>query len=308
MRLRWLAGLLCFVAALPAGVPAAQAPAARKSFLWKVQKGAAVLYLAGSVHALDQSVYPLSPAFQRAFESSGALVEEIDLADSSSLAAAPLLLGKGMFQDGRTFDQVVSKDTATLVAERLKGTPLSMELIRPMKPWMVDMMLTALDVQQAGLDVSFGLDKYFFERATETGKDIIPLETAESQVDRLDQMPLAVQEQMLRSSLNGLASTQAAALTEIVTQWKKRRRRVARADAALRIRRLPRRVPVAGRRAQSQLDAAARGVPRPKCSLLCRRGRRPPGRSRRPDSGNAAKGLPRRAAVMHGSGTKVPYL
>ncbi len=109
MHMRWLAGLLCFVAALPAGVPAAQAPAAPKSFLWRVQNGAGVLYLAGSVHALDQSVYPLSPAFQRAFEASGALVEEIDLADSTALAAAPMLLAKGIFQDGRTFDQVVSK-------------------------------------------------------------------------------------------------------------------------------------------------------------------------------------------------------
>src|SRR6185436_17072212 len=48
-RLRWIAALSCLVAAVPAGTAAAQAAASGKSFLWKVQNGAAVLYLAGSV-------------------------------------------------------------------------------------------------------------------------------------------------------------------------------------------------------------------------------------------------------------------
>src|SRR5689334_15061928 len=197
-HLRWLVGLLLFVTALPA---AAQTGAAAKSFLWKIQSGSGTLYLAGSVHALDQSVYPLSPAFQRAFDASTALVEEIDLDQGTSLATAPALLAKGMFHDGRTFDQVVSKQTIALVTERLKGTALPVDLIRTMKPWMVDMMLTALDVQKAGLDIEFGLDKHFFDRASAAGKQLIALETAESQVDRMDRMPLDVQEQMLLASL-----------------------------------------------------------------------------------------------------------
>jgi uncharacterized protein len=185
----FVAALLCFVAAAPGGAPAAQAPATGKSFLWKVQRGAGVLYLAGSVHALDKSVYPLNPAFQRAFDASGALVEEIDLAEASTLAAAPLLLGKGMLPAGQTLQSVVSKDTYALVAGRLKNSPLPIDLLNTMKPWMVDMMLTALEVGQAGLDVGLGLDKHFYDRASTAGKEIIPLETAESQVDRMDRMP-----------------------------------------------------------------------------------------------------------------------
>jgi uncharacterized protein YbaP (TraB family) len=188
--------------------------------LWKVQSGAAVLYLAGSVHALDQSVYPLSPAFQRAFDAAGALVEEIDLGDVASLAAAPMLLGKGMFQDGQTLDRVVSRETLALLTERLKGTPMGMDLIASMKPWMVDMILTALEVQQSGLDVNLGLDKYFFDRASAAGKETIPLETAESQVDRMDRMPIAVQEQMLLGTLRGLEPGRDA-LSSLVATWKR---------------------------------------------------------------------------------------
>jgi uncharacterized protein len=52
------------------------------------------------------------------------------------------------------------------------------------------------------------------------GKEVIALETAESQIDRMDRMPMAVQEQMLRSTLRGLGST-TAALGSIVAAWKR---------------------------------------------------------------------------------------
>src|SRR5688572_6344552 len=92
-----------------------------KTFLWKVQSGSKVLYLAGSVHALSADVYPLNPAFERAFQASDMLVEEIDLAQTDLLTLGPVLLAKGMYQDGRTFDKVVSSETLALVTTKLQG-------------------------------------------------------------------------------------------------------------------------------------------------------------------------------------------
>ena len=190
-----------------------------KSFLWKVESGSKVLYLAGSVHALRADVYPLNPAFERAFQASDTLVEEIDLAQADLLTLGPVMLSKGMYQDGRTFEAVVSKETLALVAKRLTP-PLGLELIRTMKPWMVMMMLSAMEVQQAGLDTSLGLDKYFFDKATSSRKAIVGLETAESQIDRFDKMPEALQEQMLRGTLEDL-DTQGKELAEIVSSWQR---------------------------------------------------------------------------------------
>src|SRR5438132_7023175 len=131
-----------------------------RSFLWKVQSGANVMYLAGSVHALTADAYPLNPAYQRAFDASGALVEEIDLAEADPLSGGLGLLAKGMYQDGRTFDRVVSKQTLALVQDKLKTTLLTLDTIQPMKPWMVMLMLEALGSQSAGLDPELGLDKH----------------------------------------------------------------------------------------------------------------------------------------------------
>ena len=191
-----------------------------KSFLWKVQSGPRVLYLAGSVHALSAGVYPLNPAFERAFVASDTLVEEINLEQSSILSLAPMLLSRAMYQDGRTFDKVVSKETADQVAAFLKGMPMGIELIRPMKPWMVMMMLQAMQAQQAGLNASLGLDQYFFDKATMAGKTVIGLETAEAQIDAFDKMSEAVQEQLLRSTLEEL-NVKGSELSTVVAAWQR---------------------------------------------------------------------------------------
>jgi hypothetical protein len=203
-----------------AAAAAAQAPgAATRSFLWKVQSGQGVLYLAGSVHALTAEVYPLPAVYQRAFDASGTLVEEIDLGDTGMLAAAPMMMAKGVYQDGRTFEKAVSKETAALVAARLNGT-IPAELLSPMKPWMVTLMLTAMQVQQAGLDTNLGLDKHFYDKAVAARKNVSGLETAESQIDRFDKMPEALQEQMLLSTLSDL-DTQNGELKALLSAWQR---------------------------------------------------------------------------------------
>ena len=189
-----------------------------RSFLWKVQSGGSVMYLAGSVHALTADAYPLNPAYQRAFDASSALVEEIDLAEADPLSGGLGLLAKGIYQDGRTFSSAVSRQTVTLVQEKLKNTPLALDLIQPMKPWMVMLMIEALGSQDAGLDPELGLDKHFYNLATDGRKQVIGLETAESQIDRFDKMPEAMQEQMLRSELAEM-DTEKSSLRSILTAW-----------------------------------------------------------------------------------------
>jgi uncharacterized protein YbaP (TraB family) len=189
-----------------------------RSFLWRVQSGSNVMYLAGSVHALTPDAYPLNPAYERAFTASSALVEEIDLAEADPLSGGLGLLAKGMYQDGRTLDRTVSRETLALVQDKLKGTPLTLDAIQLMKPWMVMLMLEALGSQSAGLDPELGLDKHFYNLATNGGKQVIGLETAESQIDRFDKMPESMQEQMLKSELAEM-DTEKTSLRSLLTAW-----------------------------------------------------------------------------------------
>ena len=216
IRHRLLRAALALLSALAVTTAAS---AQTKSFLWTVQSGSKVLYLAGSVHALPADVYPLNPAFERAFQASDMLVEEIDFTQADLLTLGPVLASKGMYQNGRTFDQAVSKQTLALVSTRLEG-PLSIELIKSMKPWMVMLMLSAMQAERAGLDTNLGLDKYFFDKATAARKTVVGLETAVSQIDRFDQMPEPLQEQLLLSTLEDLAA-ESKELTGIVRSWQR---------------------------------------------------------------------------------------
>jgi uncharacterized protein YbaP (TraB family) len=219
-RIRRLAGIVLCVTAVTAATIASAQTTGGRSFLWKVHSGSKVLYLAGSVHALSADVYPLSPAFEQAFAASGTLVEEIDLGEADMLTAAPAILAKGMFLDGRRFDSVVSKETAALVNARLKDSGLPVEIFQSMKPWMVMLTMAALDAQKAGLDPTLGLDKHFYDRAKAAGKTVVGLETAESQIERLDSMSSELQEQLLRSSLSE-AETTRNSLKAIVAAWRR---------------------------------------------------------------------------------------
>jgi len=216
---RLLIVTLC-TSALVCTTTAAQAPGSGKHFLWTVRSGGNVLYLAGSVHALGKDVYPLPAVFEKAYEASGTLVEEINLGEAESLSAAPMLLAKGMYGDGRTFESAVSKETAALVNEKFKQTGLPVEMFRAMKPWMVMLMLTALEAQKIGLDAALGLDKYFYDKANAAKKPIVGLETAEFQIDRFDQMSDKLQEQMLLSTLNEF-DAQGLELKGMISAWQR---------------------------------------------------------------------------------------
>jgi uncharacterized protein YbaP (TraB family) len=77
-----------------------------------------------------------------------------------------------------------------------------------------------MQVERAGLDTALGLDKYFFDKATAARKAIVGLETAESQIDRFDQMPEPLQEQLLLSTLEDL-DAESRELTSIVASWQR---------------------------------------------------------------------------------------
>jgi uncharacterized protein YbaP (TraB family) len=147
-------------------------------------------------------------------------VEEIDLGEVDPLNGGAVMLARGMFDDGRTFDRAVSKETLNLVSARLNNMGVPAATISLMKPWMVALMLMAADVQKAGFDPGLGLDKYFYDKATAAGKPVKGLETVEAQVDRLDHMPLALQEQLLRSTIHDI-DTGERELKVLVEAWRR---------------------------------------------------------------------------------------
>jgi uncharacterized protein YbaP (TraB family) len=188
-------GLACAVAA---AAPAAQSP--QKHFLWNVRApDAPTTYLMGSLHVLTADYYPLPAVVEKAFAQSTVLIEEVDMDELTNPATLMPLLGKAVYTDGRTLDKVISPELYKAVLVRAEKAGLPVVAIQRMKPWMAAVSLTAPAIKAAGFDANQGVDKYFFDKAKAAGVERRALETVAYQFDRLDQMPIPLQEAMLQS-------------------------------------------------------------------------------------------------------------
>lgn len=195
----------------------AQAPA--KHFLWSVRApDAPATYLMGSLHALTPEYYPLGPPIERAFAESSVLIEEVDLDELTSPATLSALMAKAMLLDGRTLNQVVAADLYKSVVARAARAGIPEFALQRMKPWMAAVSLTAPALRAAGFDTAHGVDQYFFDRAKKKAMETRALETVAYQFDRLDQMPAAIQEAMLRSVISDL-DTQLSNVRVIADAW-----------------------------------------------------------------------------------------
>ena len=195
----------------------AQAP--QKHFLWKVEdaKGGSA-YLLGSLHVLSADAYPLPAAIDNAFAESRTLVEEVDLDEMNDPMQMMAALAKAMLTGGQTLDQLVSAETFAEVEKRVEGYGMPMAAIQRMKPWLVAITLMAPTLQAAGFKPELGIDKHFFDRAKEKGLKRQALETLAYQLDRFDQMPPKLQEEMLKATIEDL-DTQVGGVKEMVRAW-----------------------------------------------------------------------------------------
>ena len=195
----------------------AQAP--QKHFLWKVEdaKGGSA-YLLGSLHVLSADAYPLPAAIDKAFAESRTLVEEVDLDEMNDPMQMMAALAKAMLTGGETLDQLVSAETFAEVKERVETHGMPMAAIQRMKPWLVAITLMAPTLQAAGFRPELGIDKHFFDRAKEKGLKRQALETLAYQLDRFDQMPPKLQEDMLKATIEDL-DTQVGGVKEMMRAW-----------------------------------------------------------------------------------------
>ena len=208
--------VLLFVALLSAGV---SAQPGQKHFLWKVEApSGAIAYLLGSLHVLTAESYPLPPVIDKAFADSKTLVEEVNLDEMSDPTQMMAALGKAMLTDGRTLDQLVSAETFADVKQRAEAARMPMMAIQRMKPWLVAITLMAPTLQAAGFKAEYGIDRHFFERARKAGMKTEALETLAFQLDRFDQLPPKLQEDLLKATIEDL-DTQVGGVKEMAEAW-----------------------------------------------------------------------------------------
>jgi uncharacterized protein YbaP (TraB family) len=195
-----------------------RAAAEDKSFLWQVQSDKSRVYILGSVHFLKQDNYPLKEAIETAFANTRKVVLEIDLKSADAATVQRVTLEKGINRDGTSLQQNVSPDTYSLAEKRAKELGIDIRALGPLKPWLVALTMTSLQLQKLGFDPNAGVDRYLAARAMKSGKTMEALETVTFQIALMDQLSQRDQESMLRQSLAEMDKLEKS-LDRIIRSW-----------------------------------------------------------------------------------------
>ena len=190
---------------------------ASRSCLWEVSSEKATLFLLGTVHLLKPGTHTVSPAAEAAFQQAGTILLELDLDEAESPASQQLFVRKALLQ-GETLEDKVSSETLALAVEKIEAMGLPFDRLRTLKPWSLSLSLTLFKLQTLGFDPKHGVDRYYFDKGKQAGKEMGALETMEYQLDLFDGMSDRLQEEMLLQTLQELDHLEEE-IEQLVEAW-----------------------------------------------------------------------------------------
>ncbi len=156
-----------------------------KHFLWKISDENSSVWVLGSIHLADSTLYPLDPVIDSAFAHSEELAVELNMNDEEVVKEiGNQSVTKGMLQEG-TLREVLPLDLWNTFDSICTDWNVPVVMFEKMRPWLAAMTLSSYAFVHAGLNPEYGLDYVFLDRAATDGKAIVGLETAEEQIDAL---------------------------------------------------------------------------------------------------------------------------
>jgi uncharacterized protein YbaP (TraB family) len=172
-----------------------------KHCLWRVQTQHNTVYLLGSIHMLKDEHYPLSPVLEEAFRQAETVVFEADLDSVNDPKMQSLILQKGMYLDGQTLKENLSKETYEQLESWMSVYGMPVALFNAFRPSTIAITLIVLEAQRLGFMPEYGIDRYFYEKCKEEGKEIQALESPEFQIELLFGLSDSDQELYLQQTL-----------------------------------------------------------------------------------------------------------
>ncbi len=189
-----------------------------KSCFWRVTSKTSTVYILGSVHLMKAGSRRLSPIIEKSFKRARKLVLEVSPDAMNRPKVVQALRKKGMFHDGKTLKQTLSKETYDLAKKRTAELGMNIEQMAKFKPWSLSTVISSAQMAQLGYDPNQGVDKYFANKAKKARKEIVALETMEYQFACFDDMTPETQELMLLQTLKDVKAMESE-FNQIVGSW-----------------------------------------------------------------------------------------
>lgn len=189
-----------------------------KGAFWEVSDGDNTVYLLGSVHATDGSVFPLSKNIMVAFFNSAALAVEANILIPNPEETA--YMQQVMMLEGEsTLEQLISEEMYEIYSSAMQSVGMQEIVYNKLKPWAAAMIMQSIQLANASYSSSMGIDVYFLSLAY-GWKPIIELEGTKFQVDMFDSFSSELQKIYFESSLESNEESEAL-MGQLMSMWKK---------------------------------------------------------------------------------------
>jgi len=152
--------------------------------MWQVNSATNHIYLFGSIHVANKSMYPLHPTVETAFAQSDVLVVEVDEAQANQVNMQKIIMTKGFYSGTESIQDHINNKSLQLLKKQLSITGVPYVTVARMRPGMLMVTLTVAKFMQMGYSPELGFDRYFMRKARGS-KPIEQLETAEQQLELL---------------------------------------------------------------------------------------------------------------------------
>lgn len=196
-------------------------PDKRMGCVWKVKDEDNTVYLAGSVHLLRESDYPVSPVYDEAYGDSEEIVMEIDMGEMMKPEGIMRMQQLGTYPEGDSLDQHLAPDTLerlrTYLDTHESGKMVALAMPR-LKPGMIFMTISSLEAMRLQARPDLGLEMVYYQKAKEDGKPVTGLETMEFQMTRFDEMTDEEIEALILKTLDEIEEM-ADMINKIIAGW-----------------------------------------------------------------------------------------
>lgn len=219
--LRALAGLAAlFVTACGQAGPGPEAkpetPA--QPGLWRVADEDTTIYLFGTIHMLPPGTGWRSAEVDHALGRSQALYLEADVvSDPAGQAATVQRLG--LLPAGERLSDKLPADQISRLRVAAGKLGVAMETLKQTQPWYAAVLVTNAAIRAAGYSTDGGVEAGLRDDARNAGKEMRYLETVESQLSALADLPLETQSAYLSFTIDDM-DTAAASLGQMVSAWR----------------------------------------------------------------------------------------
>lgn len=191
-----------------------------KGAFWKVSDEDSCVYLLGSIHIADSSMYPLAKAILNAYGEADYLAVEANVANEQEVAL--YMMEKAFYKDDSTLYKNVPKEVYDRFVEAIEPYGIKPEMYNKFKPWYAALLVQNLLYAESSLSGEIGIDMVLLQKAIGE-KEILEIEGAKFQVDLFDSFSTELQVEFLASSLSPDSETQKESvdmLNEMINCWK----------------------------------------------------------------------------------------